>query len=155
MYCSVSLSCKAFWPLFPLRECESFSKDSTIPLASCKICSPLPWPFRMADYLIPSAWLILASLSPSEFKILLLLILSLSAYSSILLLICSGGLMSLISYLMQSIPHFLEASFKDSLMFELRLSLSSKVLSNSILPISLLIDVWASKARALIGYDTS
>ena len=100
MYYSVSFSLRASCPRPPSPESmalEILSRDWQIPRASWRILEASPWPSRIAACLIPSAMFILDSLSPSELRILDLLIRSDSAYSSMLLRISSGGLMSLIS----------------------------------------------------------
>ena len=137
-YCSESLSLSALLPstLLVLIVELMLLSDSHRLFASWRIWAAYPSPSRIASLLIPSAMLIFDLISPSELRILDLLILSLSACNSMLLLIYSGGLMSLISYLMQSIPHFILAWLRLCLMQELRLSLSSKVLSKTSLPIS-------------------
>jgi hypothetical protein len=94
-------------------------------------------------------------ISPSDYRIFDRLFLSDSACNSMLLLIDSGGLISFISYLMHSIPHLLLAAFNDYLIFVFKVSLSSNVLSKTSLPISDLIDVYANKEMAFIGFFTA
>ena len=143
-YCSVNRSFNALPLSLPLSfriESPIFYSDSTIDLASCVIFSAAPSPSKMRAYFSPSAMFTLDYRCPSDYKIVLLLTLSLSAYRPMLVLILSGGLMSLISYLMQWIPHFSLASFKADWTLTFKLSRSSNVLSSSNLPISLRIDV--------------
>jgi len=156
-YYSESLNLRALPPFSLVRLMESLRllKDSHKLFASWRILAAYPSPSRIASLFIPSAMFIFERISPSELRIFDLLILSLSAYNSMLLLICSGGLISLISYLMQSTPHFILAWFKLTLMLEFKLSLSSKVLSRTSLPISDLILVWARRAIALTGLLTA
>jgi hypothetical protein len=56
---------------------------------------------------------------------------------------------------MHSIPHLLLAAFNDYLIFVFKVSLSSNVLSKTSLPISDLIDVYANKEMAFIGFFTA
>jgi len=56
--------------------------------------------------------------------------------------------MSLISYLMQSMPHLWLAYCKDSLTESFKLALSWKVLSRLSFPISLRMEVWARRDKA-------
>ncbi len=72
-------------PSVCLTEVPILLKVSTTAEASCKIYKALPSPLKILLILYPSAMLIFACLSPSEFKILLLLILSDSDCSSMLL----------------------------------------------------------------------
>lgn len=78
----------------------------------------------------------------------LLLTRSDSDSSCMAVLILSGGLMSLISYRMQSMPHFwlacCSAVFTDSF----KLDRSWKVLSRLSLPISLRMEVYARRDKA-------
>jgi hypothetical protein len=121
IYYSVNFNLKASVP-FPsilslLIVAAIFSNDSHIPLASYRILLEWPSPLKTYDNFTPSAMFILPYLSPSEYKMVLLLTLSLSACNSILLLISSGGFISLISYLKHSIPHFSEASLSAPFIF--------------------------------------
>lgn len=86
--------------------------------------SALPSAIRICAYLSASAILILAIISPSDIKILALFFLSESAYLFIAFSIPEGASMSLISYLMEWIPHSFDSISIAATIFSLSFSLS-------------------------------
>ena len=150
IYHSWSLSFR--WSLFPSTLDAIYKILFAVDYDWLKIWVASPSPSKIRLCFSPSALLIKDYFSPSDQRIFDHLIHSLSAYNSIAYLISSGGWRSLISYLITSTPHLELASFNWVLIFAFKKSLSLKIQSSSIRPISDLIEVYANKFIALKGF---
>jgi len=132
MYLWPMINWDAGFPPGYYRAASIYFNASAYASAFKMMASALPSASRTYAYLSASAILILAIISPSDIKILALFFLSESACLFIAFSIPEGASISLISYLIEWIPHSLDSISIASTIFSFSFSLSWKSWSSYI-----------------------